>query len=169
MSLCHSSCANLSAVVLTDAWRSIDNSLLGDDSSLSTAFSTPSPMEGHATLEEASWYTFAGDAGARLLGRAPYEYHFVCSYHDGWLRSTHPAPGDPLLDATVCFTESSYPATLDLDEGACEEQVAVQVCACEEAGVLTYSYKLPEPPSQHTAYCSTAAPVPPPPLSLIHI
>jgi len=167
MALCHSTCSSLSPLThLTDAWRSLGTpEVIGDDfQSSSPEFD--SPMAGHATLNASSWYTFGGDAGsfARMLSYAPHELKYACAYHDGWLSTAHPAPGAPVADGVVCFTASNFPATIDLSLGACDDEVAVQVCAClDEQGTLTYSYRLPEPPSQYTAYCTTAEAMTPPP------
>ena len=49
-----------------------------------------------------------GQAGSRLLSEPPNPdvsgTTFACAYHDGWLRTQHPQPYAPLVDAVVCFT-----------------------------------------------------------------
>ena len=67
---------------------------------------------GGDSLSEARWYRVTGLAGSRLLSEPPnpdVSGTFACAYHDGWLRTQHPQPKAPLVDAVVCFTVLPYP------------------------------------------------------------
>ena len=75
----------------------------------------PAPRtSGGDSLSEARWYRVTGLAVSRLLSEPPnpdVSGTFACAYHDGWLRTQHPQPKAPLLDAVVCFTVLPYPRT----------------------------------------------------------
>ena len=75
----------------------------------------PAPRtSGGDSLSEARWYRVTGLAGSRLLSEPPnpdVSGTFACAYHDGWLRTQHPQPMAPLVDAVVCFTVLPYPRT----------------------------------------------------------
>ena len=67
---------------------------------------------GGDSLSEARWYRVTGQAGSRLLSEPPdpdVSGTFACAYHDGWLRTQHPQPYAPLVDAVVCFTVPYHP------------------------------------------------------------
>ena len=75
----------------------------------------PAPRtSGGDSLSEARWYRVTGLAVSRLLSEPPnpdVSGTFACAYHDGWLRTQHPQPKAPLVDAVVCFTVLPYPRT----------------------------------------------------------
>ena len=75
----------------------------------------PAPRtSGGDSLSEARWYRVTGLAGSRLLSEPPnpdVSGTFACAYHDGWLRTQHPQPKAPLVDAVVCFTVLPCPRT----------------------------------------------------------
>ena len=59
-----------------------------------------------ATLSDASWYYWSGDAGTRMLSDAPTMSRCSTTY-PGYLNSAHPGMGDPPTRGQACFTTGS--------------------------------------------------------------
>ena len=93
----------------------------------------PARTSGGDSLSEARWYRVTGLAGSRLLSEPPnpdVSGTFACAYHDGWLRTQHPQPKAPLVDAVVCFTVLPYTLaphlSLHIPPGTCTAQLHSQ-------------------------------------------
>jgi cysteine-rich repeat protein len=87
------------------------------------------------------WYRFTGAAGTQIPESSP-GVEKCGTYGSGWLDDQHPALGEGIIEAAVCF---------NWKQNNCEFFTPIEVVACEGY----YLYNLPDAPLCEQRYCGT--------------